>query len=73
LIRGLREHHQTAAVQFYIDLYSAILKYHTNMSHCESVVSIFCVYAPKDALWSEIEIAFDRFKAEVKNTSSYQN
>jgi hypothetical protein len=72
LIRGLREDQHFAAIRFYIGLYSAVVKYHSNVSHCSNLAVMFCVYPSKDIFWSDIEIAFEEFKSSVKTMSSYQ-
>ena len=72
LIRGLREHQQPAAVQFYIELYNAIVKYHSTVGGCESVTLYFCSFTATDTFTMEVEMAFEKFKQAVSRTSSYQ-
>ena len=72
LIRGLREHQQPAAVQFYIELYSAIVKYHNSASQCDSIALWFCAFTVNDTFSMEVEMAFEKFKQAVSMTSSYQ-
>ena len=73
LIRGLREHQQPAAIQFYIELYSAIVKYHSTANQCDSIALWFCAFTVNDTFSMEVEMAFDKFKQAVSMTSSYQS
>jgi hypothetical protein len=73
LIRGLKEHQQPAVIQFYIDIFSSLIKYHSSISRCQSVSSWFCMYATKDPFYCDVEIAFEKFKAGVNNSISYQS
>ena len=70
LLKGLREIQQAAAVKFYIDLYSAVIRYHSETSTCAYFQNIF---SSKDSLDSDIDVAFENFRLAIRTGGIYQD